>query len=81
MSAGAKTLPAIARRAPIRGGVRPLDWQRLAADLDAQGSAVVEGLLGAEECHALSALRASGHIAAGQCRAFESTAWPGCGSR
>ncbi|BCP53894.1 prolyl 4-hydroxylase [Kaistia sp. 32K] len=32
------------------------DWQRLAADLDGHGNAVLEGLLTAEECRAIAAL-------------------------
>ena len=33
-----------------------VDWQRIGADLDAQGFAVIPGLLEAEECRALSRL-------------------------
>jgi uncharacterized protein len=33
-----------------------LDWERISVDLDAQGSAVLEGLLSREECRALSEL-------------------------
>jgi len=36
--------------------VAALDWQRLGAVLDAQGSAVIPQLLGAPECRALAAL-------------------------
>jgi hypothetical protein len=40
--------------------VAAADWDRIAADLDAQGSAVVEQLLDARECDALAALYADG---------------------
>jgi uncharacterized protein len=32
------------------------DWARLASELDNQGNAVIEGLIGSEECRALAAL-------------------------
>jgi hypothetical protein len=40
----------------IAGKVAALDWPRVAADLDAQGCAVVGPLLSASECAALAAL-------------------------
>ena len=36
--------------------IHALDWQRAAEELDAQGNAVLEGLLSASECQELSAL-------------------------
>jgi hypothetical protein len=36
--------------------VGDLDWKRLRAELDAEGSAILEGLLSPEECRALAAL-------------------------
>jgi uncharacterized protein len=34
--------------------VRTFDWERVSQDLDAQGSAVIEGLLSPDECQALA---------------------------
>ena len=42
--------------------VTSLDWGRVAADLDAQGHAVIEGLLGAEQCDALVKLYSSAEL-------------------
>lgn len=39
--------------------VTSFDWERVAADLDAQGHAVIEGLLAAEQCDALAKLYSS----------------------
>ena len=36
--------------------VRTFDWERVSQDLDAQGSAVIEGLLSPDECQALAGL-------------------------
>ncbi len=36
--------------------IEELDWERISQELDAQGSAVLEGLLSREECRALSEL-------------------------
>jgi hypothetical protein len=33
-----------------------IDWAQLGSDLDARGSAVIEGLLSSDECHALASL-------------------------
>jgi hypothetical protein len=46
-----------ARAAPSAGAARldALDWARLAEELDAQGCALIPGLLSAEECAALAA--------------------------
>ena len=40
----------------IAGRVAAIDWTQAASDLDAQGCAVLGGLLSAQECRALSAL-------------------------
>jgi hypothetical protein len=50
---------AIVRPAPpsaIIARVEALDWPQATSDLDAQGCAVLKGLLSAEECRALAAL-------------------------
>lgn len=54
MTAAAPRLAGIADAAKARVG--RYDWQRLAADLDGYGNAVLEGLLSAEECRAIAAL-------------------------
>lgn len=36
--------------------IKALDWQRIFQDLDAQGSAILERVLSADECHALAEL-------------------------
>ena len=41
---------------PWTARLRTLDWERVSQDLDAQGSAVLEGLLSPEECQALAGL-------------------------
>jgi hypothetical protein len=38
------------------GRASPCDWERIAADLDARGCAVIEGLLSPKECAALAGL-------------------------
>jgi uncharacterized protein len=40
----------------IAGRVKALDWERVSQDLDAQGSAMIEGLLTPAECDALAGL-------------------------
>ncbi len=40
----------------IAGRVKALDWERVSKDLDAQGCAMIEGLLTQEECDALAEL-------------------------
>jgi uncharacterized protein len=40
----------------IAARVAAMDWTQASADLDAQGCAVLKGLLGADECRALTAL-------------------------
>jgi len=41
---------------PPAGALRAVDWERVAADLDAAGAARIEGLLGSAECEALAGL-------------------------
>ena len=41
---------------PIPTRVAAIDWQEVEGDLDAQGSAVLKGLLSAEQCRALALL-------------------------
>jgi uncharacterized protein len=38
----------------VAGRIGVLDWQRVSEDLDAQGCAMIEGLITPEECHALA---------------------------
>jgi hypothetical protein len=40
----------------LKGRLAEIDWDRVAADLDVQGFAVIEGLLGAGECSDLLSL-------------------------
>ncbi len=40
----------------IAARVAAIDWEQAAGDLDAQGCAVLKGLLSAEQCRALAAL-------------------------
>jgi len=49
-------LPTIATRQSIDQRVEAIDWPRASGELDAQGCAMLEGLLSADECDALSAL-------------------------
>jgi hypothetical protein len=44
------------RNGNVAGRAGKLNWERLSAELDSQGSAVVESLLAAAECDALTAL-------------------------
>lgn len=46
----------------MAGRVRAFDWNRLAADIDARGYAVIEGLAGAKECAALARLYELDHL-------------------
>ncbi|HEU5303752.1 MAG TPA: 2OG-Fe(II) oxygenase [Gemmatimonadales bacterium] len=57
MSAGA-VLQGSSPRAEIVLRVRSLDWDRVSEELDAQGNAMLERLLSAEECRDLAALYA-----------------------
>lgn len=56
MNAEVSALPVVTPAKGIADRVQALDWEHLAADLDAQGSAVIERLLTAQECRALAAL-------------------------
>jgi hypothetical protein len=46
----------VARESSLTQRVAALDWSRLGAELDAQGSAVIPQLLAARECRALTAM-------------------------
>jgi hypothetical protein len=50
-----EALPA-ATAQEVAGRVKALDWERVSKDLDAQGCAMIEGLVSPEECDALAAL-------------------------
>jgi hypothetical protein len=56
MNATAKILTPIASSKSAAARVRTFDWDRVSQDLDAQGSAVIEGLLSPDECQALAGL-------------------------
>ena len=63
MHASGETMVRGSKEPPTEGGgasaetcVAAYDWEALAASLDAHGCAVLEGLLGAEECAAIAAL-------------------------
>jgi len=40
----------------MSGRVKTLDWERVSTDLDAQGCAIIDGLLTSEECDAMAGL-------------------------
>jgi uncharacterized protein len=42
----------------VAGRIKAFDWERVSKDLDAQGCAMIEGLITPEECDALAALYA-----------------------
>src|SRR5260370_23596984 len=54
MKATARTHPA--PRTDIAARVAAIDWTQATADLDAQGCAVLKGVLTADECQAVAAL-------------------------
>jgi hypothetical protein len=56
MNAAAKTVTPIASSKSIATRVKTIDWERVSKDLDAQGSAAIEGLLSPDECQALAGL-------------------------
>jgi uncharacterized protein len=56
MNALIKEARAIAPAKDVVGRVKSLDWERVSQDLDAESSAMIEGLLAREECDALAAL-------------------------
>ena len=56
MNATAKILTSIASSKSAAARVRTFDLERMSQDLDAQGSAVIEGLLSPDECQALAEL-------------------------
>jgi hypothetical protein len=56
MNATAKTVTPIAWAKSVAERVKRLDWERVSHDLDAQGSAMIERLLSADECQAIARL-------------------------
>jgi uncharacterized protein len=56
MNAMVEEALAITPARDIAGRVRSLDWERVSQDLDAQGSAMIEGLITREDCDALAEL-------------------------
>jgi hypothetical protein len=56
MKSTAKAISSPASPSAIAARVEALDWAQATADLDAQGCAVLKGLLSPEECHAITAL-------------------------
>ncbi len=56
MKSTAKTLVRPAPPSDIAARVDAIDWAQAAGELDAQGCAVLKGLLSRDECRALAAL-------------------------
>jgi uncharacterized protein len=56
MNANAQTVTPMATSKNIAERITAIDWQRVAHDLDAQGSAMIERLLAAHECQAIAGL-------------------------
>jgi uncharacterized protein len=56
MNARVKEALAITPAKDVAGRVKSLDWERVSKDLDAQGCAMIEGLITPEECDALAGL-------------------------
>jgi hypothetical protein len=56
MNALVKEALAITLARNIASRVKPLDWERVSKDLDAQGCAMIEGLITRQECDALAGL-------------------------
>src|SRR5262249_29542898 len=56
MNATAKTVTQIASSKDAAARVKTLDWERVSQDLDAEGCAVVEGILSPDQCQALAGL-------------------------
>jgi uncharacterized protein len=56
MNALVKEALAITPAKDVAGRVKSLDWERVSKDLDAQGCAMIEGLITPEECDALAGL-------------------------
>jgi hypothetical protein len=56
MTSAAKTTDRSARSADIAARIAAMDWNQVGIDLDAQGCAMLSGLLSADECGALAAL-------------------------
>ncbi|MGH8628441.1 MAG: 2OG-Fe(II) oxygenase, partial [Gammaproteobacteria bacterium] len=51
-----KEAVAITAAKDIAGRVKALDWERVSEDLNAQGCAMIEGLITRQECDALAEL-------------------------
>lgn len=62
MSAGATTVASLGARRDTATRVRGLDWDRVSADLDAQGNAVLPQLLTPGECTTLAGLYDQGAL-------------------
>jgi len=58
MNALEKEVLAITPVTDVAGRVQGFDWERLSKDLDAQGCAMIEGLISPDECVALAGLYA-----------------------
>jgi hypothetical protein len=56
MKPDAQNIIRLAAPSNIAARVEAIDWTQASRDLDAQGCAVLKGLLSAEECRALAAL-------------------------
>ena len=56
MNAAAQTVSPPPASEHVAERVKALDWERVSQDLDAQGCAMLEGLITREECEALAAL-------------------------
>jgi hypothetical protein len=56
MTTAAKTITRAASPSAIAARVDAIDWTQATSDLDAQGCAVLKGLLSPEECRALASL-------------------------
>jgi uncharacterized protein len=56
MNARVEEALAITAAKGVAGRVKALDWERVSKDLDAQGCAMIEGLITPEECDALAGL-------------------------
>ncbi|WP_137820333.1 2OG-Fe(II) oxygenase [Pseudomonas sp. 2FG] len=61
MNAPANTTAALGGAASLAERIEALDWQRICADLDAQGHALLECLLSPDECAALAELYPQEH--------------------
>lgn len=62
MNARDKNVGMITSAMAVADRVKAIDWVQVSADLDAQGSAMIEGLISPAECDALAALYPSDDI-------------------